>query len=199
MTASREVFVREGRLQAGAALGLAMVLAATIATPTWPDAQTAGRLAIVGVVLLAAALVIGSARLVGLTTLPILGSALVASVAAEDPAWVRSIVVGILWYVVAELAWDAIERRDRVRRTTAFRDRRIDETTTVILVTFAAAGLGLLASSQAPVRTAFALGPIIIGLLVALVVTTRHLRRTAGGEQGPAEHGAAGKGERRTR
>lgn len=193
MTPSRELFMGEGRLQFGAALALAMVVAVVIATPTWPESQTAGRLAIVGVALLAVALVVGSGRLVGLTTLPMLGAALVASQAAENPAWVRSIMVGILWYVTAELAWDAIERRDGVRRTKAFRDRRIDETTTVVLVTLGAAGLGLLASSQAPVRTAFALGPILVGLLLALGMTTRHLRRTASGEPGPATGGPAGK------
>jgi len=165
-----------GRLQAGVALGLAGVIATVIAVSSSSETEIAGRLAFFGVALFAIAVALGSARLVGIATLPVLGAALVASVAAAEPAWVGSIVVGIVWYMAVELAWDAIERRDSVERSSAFNDRRIDEVTTIVTLALVVTTAGFLLSFLAPVRTVLVAGLVIICLLAGLRLATRRLQ-----------------------
>ncbi len=173
------VLLAGGRMQSVAALGLAGVIAGIITVSSRGQAEIAGQLAAFGLIVVAFALALGSARLVGVATLPMLGAALIASAAADEPAWARSIVLGILWYVTAELAWDAIERRDGVTRSSAFNNRRIDEGAIVVTLSLAITAAGLLASSFAPVRTVLTVGPVIVGLLAALVLATRFIRKAA--------------------
>ena len=134
MAVGIRIVLREGRLQTAAALVVALAIVGVVAVPSWAESQPAGRMAIVGFGLFAFALAVGSARLVGVATLPIFAAALIASAGADDPVWVRSIVLGVLWYLAAELAWEGIERRDGATRSSAFNDRRIDEATTVLVL-----------------------------------------------------------------
>ena len=168
MAVGVRIVLREGRLQTAAALVVALAIVGVVAVPTWTESQTPGRMAIFGFGLFALALSVGSARLVGVATLPIFAAALIASAGADDPAWVRSIVLGVLWYIAAELAWEGIERRDGARRSSAFNDRRIDEATTVLAVSLAVATAAFLTSFLAPVRTDLAVGVVIVGLIAAL-------------------------------
>ena len=167
--------LREGRLQTAAALVVALAIVGVVAVPSWTESQTAGRMAMFGFALFAVALAIGSARLVGIATLPILAAALVASAGADDPAWVRSIVLGVLWYLAAELAWEGIERRDGARRSSAFNDRRIDEATTVLVLSLAVTTAAFLSSFVTPVRTVVAVGVVVVGLITAFNLANRHL------------------------
>jgi hypothetical protein len=173
------VLLRGGRVQSAAALGLCIAIAIIIAMSSRGQAAIAGQLAAFGVILVACALALGSARLIGVATLPMLGAALIASAVADEPAWARSIVLGILWYVAAEVAWDGIERRDGVNRSSAFDNRRIDEVAVVVTLSLVIAGAGLLAASFAPTRTIFSVGLVIVGLLAALLFATRFIRGAA--------------------
>lgn len=169
----------DGWKQSLGALVLAAAAAAMVAVPTWSRSQTTARLAILGVVLFAIALTLGSGRLVGLTTLPILGAALISVVNADQPVWVRGLAVGVLWYLAAELGWDAIERRDGVTRTAAYDNRRIDETGTVVLLSLAVTIVAFLVSSSSPVRTIVVVGIALVALAATLGVATQRLRRHA--------------------
>ena len=128
MTSRNSGLLKDGLLQTGTALALAGATAGVIASSSWTRTEVAGRLAITGVVLFAIALVVGSPRFVGLATVPVLGGALIASALGAEPAWLRSIVLGCVWYVAVELAWEAIERRDgaqtldRLRQSPVQRD-----------------------------------------------------------------------------
>ena len=177
---------REGRLQTAAALVVALAFVGVVVVSSWTESPTAGRLAIFGFALFALALAVGSARLVGIATLPILGAALVASAGAVDPAWVRSIVLGVLWYLAAELAWEGIERRDGTTRSSAFNDRRIDEATTVLVLSLAVTTAAFLSSLVSPVRTVVAVGVVVVGLITALNLVNRHLS-LGGHDQGLAQ------------
>jgi len=175
MAVGLPIVLREGRLQTAAALVVALAIVGIVVLPSWTESQTAGRMAILGFVLFAFALAVGSARFVGVATLPIFAAALIASAGADDPSWIRSIVLGVLWYVAADLAWEGIERRDGVRRSSAFNDRRIDEATTVLVLSLAVATAAFLTSFLAPVRTVLAVGLVIVGLITALILANRHL------------------------
>ena len=174
-----DALLRPGRFQAVAAVVLAAATAAVIAAPTSARADFGGRLAMVGVVAFVIALAVGSARAVGLATVPVLGSALIATSGADDPDWVRSIVVGCLWYVAVELAWDSIERRDGGERTSALVHRRVHEVATVVTLSLIVTISGFLASGVAPPRTLLTQGPIVVGLLAAIGLTSRHLVKTS--------------------
>jgi len=182
------VVMREGRLQAGAALGLAGVIASAVALSSSTQTEIAGRLSFSGVALLSLALALGSARLVGVATLPVLGGALIASATANEPAWVQSIVLGCLWYVAAEFAWDAIERRDGAMRSGSFNTRRINEVATVVTLALITATAGFLLSFLAPVRTVLAVGPVMAGLLAGLIVATRHVTDSRFGARPDSSH-----------
>ena len=172
----RIVLLPAGLLQSGAALGLTSLIAGIIAVSSRGQAEIAGQLAALGVVVVAIGLVLGSGRMIGAATLPMLGAALIASAMGEEPAWARSIVLGILWYGAAELAWEAIERRDGVDRPRAFDDRRIDEVATVVALSLTITAAGFVASVLAPRRTIFTVGLVVVGLLATLIGATRFIR-----------------------
>ena len=143
-------------------------------------------MAITGVVLFAIALVVGSPRFVGLATVPVLGGALIASALGAEPAWLRSIVLGCVWYVAVELAWEAIERRDGAQRSIAFDNRRSNEIATVVLLSLAATTAGVAFSFLAPARTIIAVGMVFVVLLTAMSWATRRLEVSQSNGQAPS-------------
>ena len=183
MTAQDRAWYHNGLPQAGVALALASATAGVIAASSWAQSQIPGRLSTLGVTLFAIALLVGSRRFVGLTTVPVLGGALIASAVAAEPAWHRSIALGCLWYVAVELGWEAIERRDGAERTSAYDNRRIHEIATVVLLSLATTTGGFLFSFLAPVRTMAVVGLVFVVLLTAMSRATRHLKGTGSGEQ----------------
>ena len=190
------VLLPAGRVQSCAALGLTCAIAGIIAVSSRGQAEIAGQLATLGVVVVGIALVLGSARMIGAATLPMLGAALIASAIGEEPAWARSIVLGILWYGAAELAWDAIERRDGVARSRGFDDRRVDEVATVVALSLVitAAGASRRAGARTR-RTVFTVGLVVIGLLAALILATQFVREAA--DQDTAPRPGSGSGRQR--
>lgn len=172
---------RKLRLQRGWSFSVASVLSASaaagvIASSTWRESQTAGRLAITAVVLLAVALAVGSGRLVAFTSLPLLGAGLITVVGVTGTLWVRALVVGVLWYLSAELGWEAIERRDGVRRTREFNSRRLDEVSYVVLMSMGVTGLAFALSAVAPLRTTVILGLALAALIAGVGGVTRRVR-----------------------
>jgi hypothetical protein len=166
----------DGWPQALGALFLAGAAAGVIAASSWSRSQSAGRLAIFGIVLFLIALIWGSELLVGLASLPVLVAALVSTVGGDNPAWIRALVVGVLWFLAAELGWDAIERRDGVRRTAAYSNRRIDEATTIVLLSLAVTLAVFLASRTAPLRTVFVMAIALLAIAAAIGGAAQRLR-----------------------
>lgn len=147
---------------------------------TWSERVHGGRLALVGVALFVTGLALGRAGIVGLASLPVLGGALAGLADGAETDWVRSIVLGCLWYLAVELAWEAIERRDGADRTEAFNARRIEETTTVVTISLLITVAGALLSFLAPARTVLAVALVIGWFLAALRLATLRLRRSDG-------------------
>lgn len=176
MRRSPKLVLAGGWAQALVAVLLVATAAGVIAVSSWSRSQTAGRLAILGVALFVLALIIGSGLLVGLTTLPLFAAALVSTPGGGNPAWARVVIIGAFWYLAAELGWDAIERRDGVRRTKAYNQRRIDEANTVILLTVGITATLYLISSAAPIRTVFVIGAALLGVAAALALAAQRLR-----------------------
>lgn len=181
MTPRRSVELRNGLAQTVASLVLAGGFVVLVATSDLSRNGAGTRVAAAGVALFAGALLFGSTRVLGLTTLPVLGGAFLAVAGAAEPAWVRSILLGGLWYVVVELAWDAIERRDGAARSPGFSNRRINEVTTVVILALGISTMAFLLSSYAPPRTLFAVGAVVLILLAGLAAATRRVRGASSG------------------
>jgi len=175
--------VRTGRMHGLGALALAGLFVAIVVSSTGGQSAIAARLAISGLVLVALALAVGSPVLVGGSTLPMLGAALVASGSASQPTWVRSIVLGCLWYVAAELAWESIERREGVECTPAFNDRRVNEIANVVVLALCATTAGFAMSSFAPTRSVVAAGLATVPLLIGLTLASQRLNRESAAVQ----------------
>ncbi len=179
MTARSHQPFRDGGTQGLAAVAAAITTAAVVATSASSDDELAGRLAIVGAVVFVIALALGSARLVGAASLPVLGSALASSAGAGDPAWVRSIVLGCLWYVAVELAWASIECRDGAQRGTALDIRRINEVASIVVISLAVTMSAYAASSFDVSRTLARQVLLIVAVIAALGLAIRHVVATA--------------------
>lgn len=178
------MLVRGGRMQSVASVVASALIAVVVAITTPEGAPTAARLAAFGVAVMAVAVTVGSPRLVGVATVPILGSALIVVAAPGEPAWVTATLVGVLWYVAAELAWDAFERRDGIERTRAFTDRRVVEVSSVVLLALLTTAAAFALSGVAPVRTLFVLAGAVVALAYVLGAATSHLRRRSATDAG---------------
>ena len=172
--------LRYGWPQAVAATATVIAAVAVVAASSWDRDQTPGRLAITGAIMFVFALALGTRGLVGASGFVILAAALFTTAGIEEPAWIRSAAVGVLWFVAAQLAWDSIERRDGVGRTSAYTSRRIDETTSVIILSLVVTGAVFALSTAAPARTVFVIGLSLLGIAVGLLITTRGLRTPRG-------------------
>lgn len=150
-------------------LATAVGVALLLATNTGRLATLIQLAGISGAVIQLGAIVLGSAGLVGATMGPLLIAAVVAASAAEgQPAWTM-IVVGVLWFIGAELAWEAIDRRDGIARAPSATRLRVRDVATVSLL---AVGVGLVAvvgSGSPPARS------LPLQILVALIFFTAGL------------------------
>lgn len=190
MTAQHSEWFHDGVAQGLAAVGVATVTAMIIATSAPADDPLTGRLVIAGVGLFAVALALGSARVVGATSFLVLGSALAGSATADNPTWVQAIIVGCLWYVAVELAWDSIERRDGAERATTLDLRRLNEVTTIVVMALVITVSAYAASSLEVPRTLLRQVVLILALLGSLGIAIWHLVATS-----PTATGEPGSGE----
>jgi hypothetical protein len=156
---------------------LVAVAAFVTGSATWGTSQTGGRLAVIGAALFVLALLLGSARFLGVSSLLGLAALLATTLGSDMTSWVRALVVGALWYLAVELGWDAIERRDGVRRTPAYVNRRLEETSTVVLLSVVLTAGVFFASEMAPLRTILVIATALIGIAVALGLVASGLRR----------------------
>lgn len=169
------VRLRQGAAQTVAAILLAAGFTVVVLESQAEQTLVGARVTVMGAAFFVAALLIGSTRLVGLATLPALGGAFLALAAGPEPAWVRSILLGCLWYAATETAWDAIERRDGATRLRAFSARRINEVATVVTVAVGFSAFAFALSALAPTRNLFTVGIAILVVLIGLAAATRLL------------------------
>jgi hypothetical protein len=169
----------DGAVQGAGALLVATAVGATVVISSWGEDVIAGRLALVGVLLFSITLGIGSARMVGATSIPVLGSALIASATADATSWPQSILIGIGWYVAMELAWDSIERRRGSQRSSELDVRRIQEVSSVVVLSLAVTVTAYLIAGFRIERSL--LGQIIVigAVISALAFALTHIDSTA--------------------
>ena len=161
------------------AIVLGAACAATIVITTDRYATNAGQLAGIGLALFVVGVLAGSSSIVAFGTLPMLGAAMIEIGANPGDGWIRAAVVGSLWFVSLEMAWDAIERRDGHRRSKAVNFRRMQEVSTVVVGAFAVPLVVLaLVTAFTPQRTLAVQALVVGGLAVAMISAIRHLAKT---------------------
>lgn len=169
------------------ALGLAGVTAALVASLSVTAGWLATRLAVGAVIVLVLGLTLGSSTLVGLATAPMLLGATVGLDRPEGHAWGQTLLIGLLWYVTAEVAWAAIEAREATVRSSAVNQLRVREVTTVVLVA-ALVGLGATAMAEfAPARTVLVRALTIAAVLGCVVGVGQALSRRTSTENDTRE------------
>lgn len=178
-----EAEISNPRFHRGLAQGFTSILAAaaviaTISASSWSD-PIAPRLSILSFAIFCVALTVGSSRIVGLTSLGVLGSALIASALAETSTWVESIFIGCLWYVAVELAWDSIDRRDGAVRSVAYNLRRVQELSSVVVICLGVTWIAFALTALGPSRTLVGRGVLLLLALAALAVAIGHIASTA--------------------
>jgi hypothetical protein len=167
-----------GMATTAAALVMVSVTASTVALTADSMTWLAIRAAAIGLVLAAAGVMIGSSGLIGVATFPILSGALAGLDSGDGQGWGRSLIIGCLWYVSAELAWSAIERRAETEWAPAITWQRSREVATVVIIAvtvgLGAAGL----ASMAPSRTLFVRAVLAAAVLVSLAGALRQVVTT---------------------
>lgn len=157
-------------LGAATAFGIA-VTATEVTTAVTP-------LVVAGVILLVGFLLIGTSRWMGLASAPMVGAIVLEAGFADEPSWVRSILLGCVWYLTMECAWEAVDRRDGARHTRAANQRRLQE---VVAVAVCALGLGAaaaVATTAAPLRSVLLQALAVSALLAVFVGLLRSGART---------------------
>lgn len=169
---------RPGGRQAIGSVLLAATSAGIVVAVSPLGTQIGGRVAVASVGFFALALAVGSTRLVGLTTFAMAASTL-ATTSSSDPAWVRSTLIGCIWYAAVELAWESIDRREHQERSAAVAKLRINEVATVVTVALVMAAVAFAISSIAPQRTLLTQGATILVVLTTITFATRALEAAA--------------------
>lgn len=169
--------VRPGWLLTAMAVVAAAVTAAFLRVTATAAEVAVTPLVLLGAVLLGGMLLVGSARWIGVSSVPMVGAMALESGFGQDPSWVRSLAAGCLWYLTLELGWEAIDRRDGARHTPAAQRQRLQEVVAVLGLSICAGGVAILAAAGAPTRSV-AVQAITIGAVFAVIVVL--LRRLTG-------------------
>ncbi len=173
----RERVLRPGWPAAAAgasiATGAALWLISTSEALLWLTSRmTLGGLALYGV-----GLVFGSERLVAVAAVPVLFSAVLSVEVDTGIDLGRALIIGCLWYVSTELAWESIGWRSDTVHAPAIATQRTQEVATVVIVTIAiglaAVGLASVAPSRTLLLRALAVGAVVAGLGIALYQLNR--------------------------
>ncbi len=169
---------REGRYHTLAALVIAGLAGwVTIATTT-RFVESTSRFVGFGLAIFVIAVVTGSRFGVGGAVLVALGGAAIEIGTVPAQRWERSLVIAVLWYLAAELAWDSMERRDGRRRSLEAAVDRIREVGSVVALSVAVTMPAVALAGGAPPRNLVVLAATVGGLAIALIVATRHLTAT---------------------
>ena len=143
----------------------------------WP--WLSPRLALGGLALYFISLAIGFRHGVGFAAVPLLTAAAFSEEVAVAIDWGRPLIIGCMWYVATELAWESITRRAGIDAAPAVARQRQREVATVVIVTIVL-GLGAAAvATLAPARTLLLRAVVIVLVAAALGAALTRLNRAA--------------------
>ena len=188
------VMLREAAGATVVAAALAIATAVAIRVTATEAITAVTPLVATGVILHWIFLIVGSVRWVGVASAPMAAAIVLEAGFADEPSWIRSILIGCLWYVTMEASWEAIHRRRVVRvvrirpwgassfpsfpgrrslYTREANERRVHEVVTVVALSLALSLAAMAATVVAPVRSVFLQALVLGGLLAAFVALVR--------------------------
>lgn len=181
MTAVTRTMMRLGRAQALLAITTAGLAGWITVATTSRFADSAARLAGIGLFVFVASVVTGSRSAVGAGVFCALVGAVVEIGTVPVQRWERALLIAGLWYVAAELAWDSMERRDGRERPPAVTLLRFREMGTVLVISLLATVVAVSFVGAAPSRTLLVMAVTLGVVALALIAATRRLH-TAGAD-----------------
>lgn len=155
---------------------LLVVLAAVLMTITATELPRLIRGLMVAAVLVHAVVIfLGSSRLVATSSVFMLVAVTLEPAMSDDPSWVRSIAVGLIWYIAMEVSWHALDRRDGTIYTSAALARRVQDVTVVVGLSLVVGLVAIAAATFAPGRSVGLQALVLGAVLAALAVVVRQL------------------------
>lgn len=167
--------IRPGVWFSVVAVALASATVAIVVTTSIEGRTVVIQLAVLTMILYSWFLLIGSARWIGIASVPLLIAAGIEAGFGEDPTWIRSVIIGCLWFVSVEAGWEAIDRRRGARYTSTANFRRIQDVLTVLGLAVTIGLIATIAATLAPARSVLLQAAVIGGLLLAFLAMVRSL------------------------
>lgn len=118
---------------------------------------------------------IGSPRLVIGSSAFVLIAVTVEALVSDDPFWVRSLVVGLLWYVAMEVSWHALDSRDGTTFTRKALAHRAQEVAGVVALTLVLGVVAIILATGAPARSVALQSVVLAGVLAGLAYVAGQL------------------------
>lgn len=159
--------MRPGFTFSGIAAALAAAVALGVSATAVEGRVVVNQLLVLALIGYVIPLFLGSARWLGLSSVPLLGAAVIEAGFGDEPTWMRSLVIGCLWFMAVEAGWEAIDRRSGARYTTAATARRLQEVFTVVGISVFIGAAATLGAALAPARSILLQALVVGGLLVA--------------------------------
>ena len=130
---------------------------------------------ILGIAMQLGSLVLGLPWFVGASFAPLLFACGLAAASSDaKPAFVW-VVVGCLWFVAAELAWEAIDRRDGLVRPRPVAIARFRDVAIVLALALGTGFMAVLGSGAPPVRSLPLQALVMLIFFVAAVQISRRI------------------------
>lgn len=132
-------------------------------------------LGVSALIVLAVALLFGLRSVIGVSAVPVLGAIITESAMSDQSLSIRSLVIGCLWFLVVEMGYEALDRRDGSLRASTATLRRVYEVGAVIVVALVVGLVSLLAATLALPRDLVLQTVALVFVLAGLTIVTRHL------------------------
>lgn len=154
---------------------LVAATAAYVAITATEQPRVVATLMVAAFVTHAVVIFVGSPRLVISSSVFVLAAVTVEALGSDEPLWIRSIIVGLLWYVAMEVSWHALERRDGTIFTRAAVAHRVQEVAGVVALTLALGLVAIVLATAAPGRSVALQAMVLGGVLAAVAALARQL------------------------
>lgn len=134
------------------------------------------RLMVAAVVMHTVVIFVGSPRLVIGSSVFILVAVTVEALESSEPLWIRSILIGLLWYVAMEVSWHALDRRTGTIYSRAALVRQVQHVAGVVALTLVLGLVAIVLATAAPGRSVALQAAVLGAMLVVLTAVARQLR-----------------------
>lgn len=169
--------MRRGLIETALTLLLGSVTVAVVWLTATEVVRLTVTLAVVALIVLALAVLFGLRSVIGVSAVPVFGAIIAESAISDQSLSVRSLVIGCLWFLVVEMGYEALDRRDGSLRSSTATLRRLYEVGTVVVVALGVGLVSLMVATFGLPRDLVLQTVALVLVLAGLTMVTRHLAR----------------------